>query len=69
MADVIAMNLPSGLALNYSAPNSTMTLEERINLVVPTGVTYKVVDISTIPEDRTTRDTWTVDFTDGIVKA
>ena len=69
MADVIAMDLPTGLALNYASPSSTATTQERVDAVVPSGVTYKIVDSSTIPTDRTFRDAWTVDFTDGVVKA
>lgn len=36
---------------------------------VPAGKPYKIVDVSTIPSDRTEREAWTVDdadLTDGI---
>ena len=36
---------------------------------VPTGLPYKIVEDSEIPEDRTFRDAWTVDeatLTDGV---
>jgi hypothetical protein len=46
-----------------------LTIEEIAAKVVPTGMPYKIVDVSDIPIDRTERDAWTVDvadLTDGV---
>lgn len=42
------------------APSSKWegTLKKLATFVVPTGVPYKIVETSTIPQDRTFRDAW-----------
>ena len=47
----------------------TMTVEEIALKDVPTGKSYKIVDVSEISDDRTFRDAWTIDdaeLTDGV---
>ena len=47
----------------------TMTVEEIARKDVPTGLSYKIVDVSEIPSDRTFRNAWTIDdseLTDGV---
>ena len=46
-----------------------MTVEQIAAKDVPTGLPYKIVDVSEIPTARTERDGWTVDeadLTDGV---
>ena len=40
------------------SPNWTGTIEELVAKDVPSGVPYKIVDVSEIPTDRTFRDAW-----------
>ena len=51
------------------ADNIDMTVEEIAQKDVPTGLKYKIVDVSEISSDRTFRDAWTIDdaeLTDGV---
>jgi hypothetical protein len=46
-----------------------LTIEEIAVKDVPAGKPFKIVDVDTIPTDRTFRDAWTVDeedLTDGV---
>ena len=46
-----------------------MTIEQIAKKDVPTGLKYKIVDVSEIPSDRTFRNAWTIDeveLTDGV---
>ena len=45
-----------------------LTIEQIAAKDVPTGLPYKILDVSEIPSDRSARDAWTVDdadLTDG----
>jgi len=47
----------------------SMTIEQIARKDVPTGLNYKIVDVSDISTDRTFRDAWTIDeaeLTDGV---
>ena len=47
----------------------TMTVEEIARKDVPTGLAYKIVDVSEVPSDREFRNAWTIDdaeLTDGV---
>jgi len=47
----------------------SMTIEQIAKKDVPTGLKYKIVDVSEISSDRTFRDAWTIDeaeLTDGV---
>jgi len=49
--------------------NCGLTVEEIARKDVPTGLSYKIVDVSEIPSDRTFRNAWTIDdaeLTDGV---
>jgi len=51
------------------APNCGLTVEEVAAKDVPTGLPYKIVDVSEIPADRTWRNAWDIDeaeLTDGV---
>lgn len=48
---------------------SFMTIDEIAKKDVPTGLSYKIVEDSEVPTDRTFRDAWTIDetlLTDGV---
>ena len=47
----------------------SMTIEQIAKKDVPTGKSYKIVNVSEIPSDRTFRNAWTIDdaeLTDGV---
>ena len=47
----------------------SMTIEQIAKKDVPTGLKYKIVDVSEISSDRTFRNAWTIDeaeLTDGV---
>ena len=49
--------------------NCGLTIEQIAAKDVPTGLPYKIVDVSDIPADRSTRHLWEVDeadLTDGV---
>ena len=49
--------------------NCVLTVEQIAKKDVPTGLKYKIVDVSEISSDRTFRDAWTIDdaeLTDGV---
>jgi len=51
------------------ATNKIYTIEEIAKKDVPTGLNYKIVNVSEILSDRTFRDAWTIDdaeLTDGV---
>ena len=46
-----------------------MTIEQIARKDVPTGLKYKIVDVSEVPSDREFRNAWTIDeaeLTDGV---
>tara|TARA_R110000796_G_C14458418_1_gene424218 strand:- start:370 stop:585 length:216 start_codon:yes stop_codon:yes gene_type:complete len=46
-----------------------LTVEQIAKKDVPTGLPYKIVNVSEIPKDRSERDQWSVDgadLTDGV---
>ena len=48
----------NGVAIVHPSPNYENSLEELVDTVVPEGSTWKIVDISEIPSDRTFRNAW-----------
>ena len=49
--------------------NCGLTVEQIAQKDVPTGKSYKIVDVSEIPSDREFRNAWTIDdaeLTDGV---
>ena len=47
-----------GVAVIVPAPECGLTIEEIAAKDVPAGKTYKIVDVSDIPTDRTFRNAW-----------
>ena len=48
-----------------------LTVEQIAQKDVPTGLNYKIVDVSEVPSNREFRDAWTIDdaeLTDGVGK-
>jgi predicted acetyltransferase len=61
--NTVSIVIPSDEALSF------MTIEQIANKDVPTGLKYKIVDVSEIPSDREFRNAWTIDeaeLTDGV---
>jgi len=51
--NTVSIIVPSNEALSF------MTIEQIAKKDVPTGLNYKIVDVSEIPTDRIFRDAWT----------
>jgi hypothetical protein len=61
--NTVSIIVPSDEAL------SLMTIEQIANKDVPTGLKYKIVDVSEIPSDREFRNAWIInetELTDGV---
>jgi hypothetical protein len=59
----VSIIVPSDEALQ------SITIEQIARKDVPTGLKYKIVDVSEVPSDREFRNAWTIDeeeLTDGI---
>lgn len=65
---IIFPNDGGGIAIIFPVA-SDLTIEEIAEKDVPEGVDYRIIDISLIPEDRSTRDAWEFDFsnTDSVI--
>ena len=49
--------------------NCGLTVEQIAQKDVPTGLSYKIVNVSEVPSDREFRNAWTIDdaeLTDGV---
>jgi len=65
---IIYKNDDGTLAIIVPA-NCGLTVEQIASKDVPTGLKYKIVDVSDISSDRTFRNAWTIDdaeLTDGV---
>jgi hypothetical protein len=57
-----------GVAVIVPSPNCELSIEQVAAKDVPTGVPYKIVNVTDVPSDRTFRNAWEVaveDLTDG----
>jgi len=66
---IIYKNADGGVSVVIPALAGGLTVNEIADKDVPTGLLYKIVDVSEIPTDRTDRELWTVDdvdLTDGV---
>ena len=57
------------VAILMPSPNCELSVEEVAQKDVPTGLPYKIVNVSEISTDRTFRGAWTIDdaeLTDGV---
>lgn len=55
---IIYPNPDGGVSIVIPSPDCGLTVEEIAAKDVPSGVPYKIVDVSDIPADRTFRDAW-----------
>jgi hypothetical protein len=66
---IIYKNTDGSVGIIVPIIESGFTLEQIAKKDVPTGLKYKIVDVSDISSDRTFRDAWTIDeaeLTDGV---
>lgn len=57
------------IAIMTPSPQSGLTVEQIAKKDVPTGLPYKIVDLSDLPSDRTFRNAWEIEdaeLTDGV---
>ena len=71
MKRIIYKNPDNSVSIIIPAPEAlqSMTIEQIAKKDVPTGLKYKIVDVSEIPNDREFRNAWTIDeaeLTDGV---
>ncbi len=69
---IIYKNVEDGVSVIVPANNSGLSIEEIAAKDVPTGVAYDIVDVTTVPSDRTFRDAWNINesaVTTDMVKA
>ena len=67
---IIFKNTDGSIAIIIPA-DCGLTIEQIAQKDVPTGLNYKIVDVSDISSDRTFRNAWTIDdveLTDGVGK-
>ena len=65
---IIYKNTDGSIAIIVPA-NCGLTVEQVAQKDVPTGLNYKIVDVSDISSDRTFRNAWDIDdaeLTDGV---
>ena len=65
---IIYKNTNGTIAIIIPA-NCGLTVEQIAKKDVPTGLKYKIVDVSEVPSDREFRNAWTIDdaeLTDGV---
>lgn len=60
---------PTELGIAVITPTGELSLEETALKDVPSGVKYKIIDVSDLPQERDFRGAWEYDFTtdfDGV---
>ena len=60
---------PNETSIAVITPSGDLSVEETALKDVPTGVKYKIIDITDLPADRDFRNAWEYDFTtsfDGV---
>ncbi len=64
---ILFQNLDGGISV--ITPSGELSVEETAKKDVPSGVKYKIIDASDLPQDRDFRNAWEFDFTtdfDGV---
>ncbi len=67
MSKIIIFPTDSGISEIF--PTGALSIEETAKKDVPTGIKYKIINISDLPSDLTFRNAWEFDFTtdfDGV---
>ena len=65
----ILYNYEGGVSVIHTSPEWSGTMEELAQKDVPTGLKYKIVENSELPDDRTFRNAWEIaesELTDGV---
>ena len=60
---------PNESSIAVMVPTGELSVEETALKDVPSGVKYKIIENTDLPEDRTFRDAWEFDFStdfDGV---
>ena len=60
---------PNKTGIAVITPTGELSLEETALKDVPSGIKYKIIDVSDLPQDRDFRNAWEYDFTtdfDGV---
>ena len=60
---------PEETGIAVVVPSGELSIEETALKDVPTGVKYKIIDVSDLPSDRDFRNAWEFDFStdfDGV---
>jgi len=60
---------PNETGIAVITPTGDLSVEETALKDVPSGVKYKIIDVSDLPSDRDFRNAWEYDFTtdfDGV---
>lgn len=66
---IIFKDTDGTIGIIIPSPNETRTVDEVARKDVPTGLSYKIVNVSEVSSDRTFRDAWTIadsELTDGV---
>jgi len=53
---------PTELGISVVIPTGDLSVEETALKDVPSGVKYKIIDVSDLPENRDFRNAWEYDF-------
>ena len=56
---------PNETGIAVITPTGELSLEETALKDVPSGVKYKIIDASDLPQERDFRNAWEYDFTDS----
>ena len=56
---------PNETGIAVITPTGDLSLEETALKDVPSGVKYKIIDASDLPQERDFRGAWEFDFTDS----
>ena len=56
---------PNETGISVITPSGELSLEETALKDVPSGVKYKIIDSSDLPQERDFRNAWEYDFTDS----
>lgn len=60
---------PTDKGISVITPTGVLSVEETALKDVPSGVKYKIIDVSDLPQERDFRNAWEFDFTtdfDGV---
>lgn len=59
---IIYLNEVGGVSVIIPSPNCGLSLKEIAAKDTPSGRPYRIVDVDSVPSDRTFRDAWEANF-------